>query len=155
MRCRFPLRALLQQIRLFLERAVDFAVHPPTGQRGLGGTAEQLVPKPDAPVNAFVQIVAGQQSMLVQPATDILPLKPVMQQTGKRLVRVVLAHEEERIERSWRMRVVKTAPPIFRIHPAHSLRREFLRGTSGQSSRDTAETTRRVGAGGRCGKSIS
>ena len=58
------LAPLFHDLRLFLERAVDFAVHPPTGQRRPGGTEQDLVPKPDAPVNALVQIVAGQQLML-------------------------------------------------------------------------------------------
>ena len=43
-----------------LESAVDFAVHPPTGKRRSGGAEQDFVPKPDAPVNALVQIVAGQ-----------------------------------------------------------------------------------------------
>jgi hypothetical protein len=37
--------------------------------------------------NALVQIVAGQQLMVVKPAADALPLKVVMQQAGERFVR--------------------------------------------------------------------
>jgi hypothetical protein len=55
-RCRFPLpSALLHELRLFLKRAVDFAVHAPTGERRLGGTMQRPVPKPDAPVHAVVK----------------------------------------------------------------------------------------------------
>ena len=91
--CEHFLAALLHDLRLFLECAVDFAVHPPTGQRCLGGTEQHLVPKPDALVNSIVEIVAGKQLMLVEPAADALLLKPVMQQTGKCLVFVAVADE--------------------------------------------------------------
>jgi hypothetical protein len=43
-----------------------------------------------------VQIVAGQQLVLVQPAADALALKPVMQQTGKCLILVAVADEAGR-----------------------------------------------------------
>jgi len=62
-------------LRLFLERAADLAVHPPTAE--LAPEVRHicsLVPKPDAPVNALVQIVAGKQLMLVEPAADALPM---------------------------------------------------------------------------------
>ena len=110
------LAPLFHDLRLLLERAVDFAVHPPTGQRRLGGAEQHLVSKPNAPVNALVQIIAGQQLMLVEPAADALPLKPVMRQTGKCLVRMAAGHEGwQRIpfarRRCWMALVVR--PSIF------------------------------------------
>jgi hypothetical protein len=52
--------------------------------------------------------LAWKQLMIVQPATDALPLKPVMQQTGKRLVLMAVADEARMelnglVEKSWRI----------------------------------------------------
>ena len=74
------LAPLFHDLHLLLECPVDFAIHPPTGQRRLGGAEQHLVPELDAPVNAPVQVVAGQQLMLVEPAADAFALKPLMQQ---------------------------------------------------------------------------
>jgi hypothetical protein len=54
--------------------------------------------------------LAWKQLMIVQPASDARPLKPVMQQTGKRLVLMAVADEARMelnglVEKSWRIAV--------------------------------------------------
>src|SRR5690349_5864908 len=59
-----PSSGIFQDLRLFLECPIDFAVHSPTDEQRLGGAAEHVAAKPGGPVNALLQIVLGNQLFL-------------------------------------------------------------------------------------------
>src|ERR1039458_9685611 len=58
------------------------------------GAAEQnLVPQPNATVNLFVDVVARQKLLFVQPAAYATALQSIVQASGKQLVLMTVADE--------------------------------------------------------------
>lgn len=62
--------ALLHQLALFLEGGVEFVVHPPAREGVLGGAEHHFVPEFDAAIHLFVDVIAGQHLMFIEPTTD-------------------------------------------------------------------------------------
>src|ERR1019366_20681 len=65
----------------------------PACQRVFGAAQQNLVPRPNAPVNLFVDVVTRQHLLLVQPAAYAAALQRIVQTAGKQLVLMAVADE--------------------------------------------------------------
>src|SRR5215469_5892328 len=85
--------ALFHQFAFFGKRAINLIVHPPARQRVPRATQQHLVPQPNPAVYLFVNVIARQHLLLIQPAPHAPSLQRIMQPPREELVRVGVADE--------------------------------------------------------------
>src|SRR5208337_4068504 len=89
----YLLLALFHELAFLLERAINLIVNPPACQRVFGAAEQDLVPHPNPTVNLFVDVVARQKLLFVQPAAYAAALQRIVQAAGKQLVLMTVADE--------------------------------------------------------------
>jgi hypothetical protein len=87
------LAPLLHQPLLLVEGGVYFVVHPPTRQQRLRAAEQDFVPESDAAIHLGVDVVAGQELVIVEPAANASPLECVVQAAGEGLIGVAVRDE--------------------------------------------------------------
>ena len=78
----------------------NLAINPPARKRVLGITEQNLVPKANAAIHLFVNIVAWKQLVDIQPAPYSLTLKSIVEFYRKRFISMAVAYEAG-VELNW------------------------------------------------------
>ena len=127
------LAPLFHELRLLLERTVDLTIDPPAPERCFGRAEQHFVPKPDASINSFMDVVAGQELMFVKPTANTLTLQLIREPLGKAFVSVTVrdeaAVEVDRLAAQQRRQVVDQ--PVWQANAAQEGKRQRTRTLQG------------------------